>query len=143
MILSTIWTIIISYSFREVTLKPHTNYNNIGIADWMYSPPQKKSPSNPKNLKFSFIFCTATVTYSPSNHSPHYKNIGLFLSLILRKYIQNILDICFICTLYNILVLSLSWEQLKCLFFFFHKAVKTLVLKFCARKSGKLLQKIT
>ena len=42
--------------------------------------------------------CPAIVTYSPSNHSPQYKNIKLFLSLVLSKLIQK-------------LVIALSWNN--------------------------------
>ena len=34
--------------------------------------------------------CPAMVTYSPSNHSPQHKNIGLFLSLVSSEIIQKL-----------------------------------------------------
>ena len=42
--------------------------------------------------------CPAMVTFSPSNHSPQYKNIKLCLSLVLSKLIQK-------------LVIALSWNN--------------------------------
>ena len=42
--------------------------------------------------------CPAMVTYSPSNHSPQYKNIKLFLFLVLSKLIWK-------------LVIALSWNN--------------------------------
>ena len=48
--------------------------------------------------------CPAKVTYSPSNHSPQYKCLGLFICLLLSKFIQK-LDV------------ALSWEQLNFQFF--------------------------
>ena len=45
----------------------------------------------------------AMVTYSPSNHSPQYKNIKLFLFLVLSKLIQK-------------LVIALSWNNLISIF---------------------------
>ena len=42
--------------------------------------------------------CPAMVTYSPSNYSPQYKNIKLFLFLVLSKLIQK-------------LVIALGWNN--------------------------------